>query len=471
MRVLWIPMWDKAWVLKNSSEWNWGKVLVKVLSEEGHYLYILVPEGVEVPNEYVGRYTYVPTSWDRVQSQELCNPDFRALKPFRMSDGPIVIDAVLNDKVMANSSIRAYLEDTNYNLTGRLVNAVELSYVFGAWIQRTKTPAIMKAQSYGISSADIVLWNDSYQFDAIYRDFRKFLSVTEVSRIRENSLFGVASLDPERVMKYRVEKSRDVVRFNYANGMNADYQYERIFDCFDFLFRLGKKVEVIATIPDPQVSVRFMHLQQKGGQWPELKIYLGLSQEEFYKVAATCHVGMFLGRGGEINGSIPEQQLLGQVIVFVNNPFLGDWVYEGYPYVARNNTELKMWLKFLAENYWTDEVQGVLAKQQQFVLERQNDRKSLVRLSNEMKRQFAEQCQRTGMKSIYAALSKYLEGVSELSYDGLVEAVKNCTDKGIPMHRPYGRMRLDKLLYHRFMYRLGFVDTCESPVPFYRRVG
>lgn len=315
MRILYLPMYDKPKLLENSSTFNWAVTFFGVILNmyKDVFLYMGVPEESEdlpvfFDHPRVMAVLMPASGW---QYQEMGNVSVKVLDLFKQSIGKYLIDVVFNDKVLSNAMVTAYLNDS-YKNTPQIMVGCPIQYSLSSKYIPLP-PSFFMAQAIGLATADFTIWSIDHQVSRTLRENRKYLSPTALMHIQENSFRGLFAYNYEEVdtIYKSIEKSRVKIKLNYANGASVGYKIEDIFDVYDFLFCLGEPVEISATVPDSEFPTTLSHLNEK---YEHFNIHFGLNREEFYKEAASCHVGLYLGMDGELSDSIMEQTLLGQVM-------------------------------------------------------------------------------------------------------------------------------------------------------------
>ena len=199
---------------------------------------------------------------------------------------------------------------------------------------------------------------------------------------------------------------------------------------------------------------------------------MGLNQDDFWKVAGRCHVGMHMSKGGELNNSVIEQMMLRQVIVFLDSKMARSHVYKGYPFLAKNHTEIQVMLRDVIENYWTDRIQDVIDKQKKYVIDNfdgiKNSQRAISVIYDMYLNMYAEFCNNPSRQLINWMEDRFKD-IDEISWDEFKRIVKSETSGKINMDKAHGQIRLTKNQMYLLMQSIGFKDTNDSEMPNFRR--
>ena len=473
MRLLYLPMWSSNKNLQTCSTYNWAKNFFRnVIDNDDFYLYFCVPEDTEEDfSEVSGKNVkLIPIKSSMWQYEEMYYLDDRIIDLFKQSTGKYVIDAVISDKTLCSNYLMSNINDT-YNKAHKILNILTSKFTL---LREAKTKESLQkhlffSQMENFAMCDLLMLVSEFQKGRILDTCRRYYSATIISELEKKMFVRMSTNNIETLESICLEKPTDKILFNYSNAIHSGYKAEKIFEEFNMLFKLSKPVEIVITTPSVKGGRVFA---QKLQHYKHFEFHMGLNQDDFWKVAGRCHVGMHMSKGGELNNSVIEQMMLRQVIVFLDSKMARSHVYKGYPFLAKNHTEIQVMLRDVIENYWTDRIQDVIDKQKKYVIDNfdgiKNSQRAISVIYDMYLNMYAEFCNNPSRQLINWMEDRFKD-IDEISWDEFKRIVKSETSGKINMDKAHGQIRLTKNQMYLLMQSIGFKDTNDSEMPNFRR--
>lgn len=366
--------------LRGCSIYNRNKVILREMVESFPDVCVFwpVPKGAELEPQWVNH--------ERIKVIELSRPVFDQYREMCFVDTPLVrrfsvdnplaycFDLVLCDKVRAVSYLKSVLG--MYRVPrGRqqpVVNLIE----FAVNKKEKNINADAAGLEHSMMSGLIEGWNvyeTPHHEKVILKACERYFSPSVMDWVRRRTLGYMGGVDVGRVLKFVAPPRFDGTwRINFANRVAYDYKINVIFRIVELVYSLGHRVEFVITTPSKAPGrggkTLLLNLEEKGVPYT---LYCGLPQEEFYKIAATCHFFISALPYGEFCAAYLEQILLGQIGLLPDR----DWLTailpkEVYPFYYKSEAELLSLFKKLVQEYSSDALLKQIAAIRKFVSDR-----------------------------------------------------------------------------------------------------
>lgn len=468
LRFLYVPMYSSPHNLQTCSTYNYVKVLIKKMVENRQcYAYVAIPEGTRDQCAELTdhpRIEVIEMKASKNQYRDLCIYPNELVDYFNELEGEKYIDAVLTDKAL----LIPFLKSQLYTFTRNGCSQIPVGWIDQFFMRPTEHSYMqehhIRSQIWGFAEADFLVWASDNVKQEAFAVARKYVSPSVLRDIINKSYNWFSAADIQRLNKYLDRpKRKDKIVLNYAYATNDAYKYKEVFEILNRVYEGGRDVEILVTTSSKASII------PKRFKESNVTIYNALPQEEFFeKVATQAHVFLYMPDYSELSQSVLEQQYLGLVGIFPNKQWAKDTTYPGYPYLANNKDELEMYIRHVVDNYWSDEVQEVIRKQREFILERFDATNLALNIYDHMSKiiQPVNKLWRTKKD-----LNKLFWNYDEIDYDTWVHVIKEGTSMGYDMNNmPVARYGLAKNVFRRLMWDIGFIDTCDRPVPHFKRV-
>lgn len=476
MRILYIPFFSNM-NLAGCSIFNNMKVLLRNLVEMHEDVHVFYPypdnEAFDVSAiSYLEhpRIKLIPVEARKIQSEDNVFLPAAIMDLFNTCDGEYHVDLILSDKqriavwieLLLNDQIRAVpsgvpiVNFTQYpvNREGRLEHygeAFEFAQVLG-WYNGWN------------------MWGSRVDYEDCLKAARKYASPRVVRRIMDRSFHDVQTVIAcDRISGYSKEKPRDEIRINYASRFGTHYEFEELFEEVDLLYKAGRPVKLVVTSPSlvpGRVGSRVLNELEERKQ--SFEVHYRCPQEEFYGHASQCHVALWRIKQASAFLTLREQVFMGQAVVIPDGPTYREQLPD-YPYMYRDTKEMRVMLRHVVDNYWSEEVQNVVAKYRQYV----QDRYDVKGRMDALHAFFAERIRESEVHD--ASCTNMVREALELAgwpermtYDELRDVLRKHTRIGKDIEVRYtGTARNN---YRWIMADVGYRDTQEEFYPVYEKV-
>jgi len=467
LRFLYVPMYSSPHNLATCSTWNYVKVLIKKIVENRKcYAYVAIPKGTK---EYCdgllndSRIELIEMNCSKNQYRDLCTYPSELVDYFNELEGEKYIDFVLTDKAL----LIPFLKSQLYTFTRNGCSQIPVGWIDQFFMRPTEHSYMqehhIRSQIWGFAEADFLIWcSDNVKHEA-FGVARKYVSPSVLKGIVEKSYNWFSAADIQRLDKYKQEKRKDKIVLNYAYATNQAYKYKEVFEILNRVYEGGRDIDILVTTSSKSTIIPERFKQSN------VYIYNALSQQEFFdKVSKEAHVFIYMPDYSELSQSVLEQQYLGLVGIFPDKQWAKDTTYKGYPFLAKSKDELEMYLRYVVDNYWADEIQDVIKKQKEFILERFDATQLALNIYDHA----SEIIKPTGkLWETKNTLELLFKGFDDVPYELWVEMIKEGTGMHYEMDSmPVARYGLSKNVFRRLMMDIGFVDTCEESTPHFKRV-
>lgn len=475
MRVLFLPHYTNT-SLGHCTTYIFAKNFFKVFLEQHQkaFVYFPVPSNdkdfdySEIDHPRLLRVPFhVPSYYQDQQMLEL-PPEIRDL--FDDRKGKYIVDAVVTTMP---TFIPYYLGRLYSHIRTYTVRPGVVTFVlFGLGDQYPVQ--FQDLQLIGLLESDRLVWQSKASRDRVFGRARKMLSAAACKRMLERSLdASLTSIPVSRIDAVeKKEKPNDEFVVNYGYALNSVYNFKTIFEVFDWAYCVGQKIRLLVTTSSAKLVTNSKALVKFAKRFKHhVDFKFQLTQEEFWHHASEAHAFLFLGDQVESSFSVLEQFMLGQVGIFADSKYAREVTFDGYPYICRGAHKAAAALRYLSENYWGDEVQEVLAKQQAFVREHYDLDKTYAAMAAaipEMLEKKPRETKEGAGGTLVKTLQEAFAGKDKVTWPEFREGIKSGTSYEIDVDAAE-RLSRGRSFWRLCMLRAGFEDACDSPQPTFIR--
>jgi hypothetical protein len=474
MRILYIPFFSNQPNHNGCSIYNTMKHFFRAIvdHDESAYVYFLVPKEnyaydivldhpriEKVPVEFLGKDQYDEKVLVPKELYDLFNEDI----------GTKYYDAVICDKVhIANyvklilfrkfktegSQTVPYITLTQFvvRLEGRFKNMLD-EYEF--------------AQCLGWLSSFNIFENER-NAKVCFDIARKYLQPSYVRKIMDNSnVQNIYGINVEGVRKHKKPNSYikgQKIRINYAHRTATHYKFEEIVELVDYLFSGGLPIEFIITTPSSNIGgygARVLRQMKEKGL--HVEVHEGLNQEEFYKIASTCH--LFLEAIDELQSpnAIFETMYLGQVGIIKDYEWVNHFL-PNYPFKYNNFNEAFELVKRFADNPtpMIDNLKNVDAMLERDYVIQTNAIKCYEWIKTKVMPQFTA---KQNVIDIIKEISETVKLPEELTFEEFTQFIKKNTTTKLDIDKPSFR-KINKFDFIQALLQMGYSDTNKEILAF-----
>jgi len=339
--------------------------------------------------------------------------------------GKYIVDAVV---FVSPEHVPQYVAELFSTVSNNSLVPITYSNVMFGLSDRNMNEPYRVLQSAGLQLCDGHAWVSEVSYKRSMEVVRRHVSPAIYNKIDSScSKVRTMAIPLDYVKQFNVkEKPKDKWVVNYGYGFNSAYDYQAVFEIVDALYSVGYPLRFIMNTSSKAQGKHgndFTEVWKKRYEHHFDYTY-GLPQEEFWKRASEAHAFLFLATDAEGSFSVIEQFMLGLVGVFKYSDWLREFLYPGYPYVAKTNNEIATLLKYVCENYFTPEVQEVLQKQTEHIRNLHDVpnlgkiHKEVMDLSEKRKSKFPPP------KNMVSVVSKIPESQTRITFDELCDFVQ-----------------------------------------------
>lgn len=267
---------------------------------------------------------------------------------------------------------------------------------------------------------------------------RKYLSMSSVKRIMENSVDVMQGISAERV-KTAVEtvKKREKFTVYYGGRFSKSKRLDEIAEVVDYFYKFGRDVEFVITTGslDGTKDRKFREM------YPHVDLKIGLSQEEAFNVMASCHASLCFSSHELFGMAFWEQMAAGLGVVMLGRSWNEELVPPGYESLVQTPQQAGARLRMLYEE-WQEDPEGWGKQMYEstaatYVRENYDANKNLLHMAelvtgaiDEVQEPAFEAFREGKAKNVVEAVEKALEGVEEISLHDLWKKIRKEADVG-----------------------------------------
>jgi len=364
LRILYLPLYTSQ-DITGCSTFLYAKTMYMSLIEkyEDIFLYFPVPE-VSYPSKEIEhpRIMQIPIGNRKKQRDEMRTYDRSLIDLFSENRGKYFIDIVLCDKQCVASQFMNELISYTTGGSGGILLFNNIQFVLDKKHNGFIPQNIINESTKGVIDADLNLMTLNNDLQRILKEARSVFSASSLSKIIKSSKIKMGSIDIDRIDNANISvKKNEEFTVNWGYGLNSDYNFEDVFQVIDSLFCSGRKVKILICTPGGFTKANWKM------NYRYFEMMVRCPQEEFWSNISKAHCFVYMAGMSELSYSVLEQQYLGLVGVFLNRPYLDGWLYEGYPFIAKDKNEIAFMLRDIYNNYESDRIQDVIKKQKDFI--------------------------------------------------------------------------------------------------------
>jgi glycosyltransferase involved in cell wall biosynthesis len=173
---------------------------------------------------------------------------------------------------------------------------------------------------------------------------RKHLSPSNVLKVIESSSVVLQGIPADEV--YQVAKrtqKREKFAVYYGGRFSTSKRLNELAEVIDAFYRFGRDVEFVVTTGslDGNKRARFEE------RFPQVELHIGLSQEDAWKVMASCHASICFSTHELFGMAFWEQMAAGLAVVMKAEKWNKDLLPPGYEYAVGSSLEAAVMLRGL----------------------------------------------------------------------------------------------------------------------------
>lgn len=481
-RLLYVPMYSSPGSLTTCSSYNWAKLLFRTIVEEDPeaFVYFAVPEGYD--NDYRDidhpRIYKFPVSASINQYIESGRLQDVYLENFNDMEGPYHPDIVIVDKTPVLPMLKSGLQGWLTKVAAPRVYITKTVFVFYR-PQHDVTPELEAMQSLGYASADMSLWMTERDYDKkAWPVAERWLSPAMRAEIGRSKRMGgwMANMDAARKhMIDPMDKPRDVRTLSWAVGGTTGYHVKEVMEVYDLLYKANPMVRTLVTTPSTAGGRTWKAATE--GKEAGLDVNYGLNQEQYLEKVKDAHAFVLWTKGeGLFSASAIELQMMGLVGVFPAGPQKPGTLMPDYPYLFNTKDEMFHMLKYVTDHYFEPDVQEVIRKQREFVIENYETRANCLAIYEEAKDRLASKVEKLatqgGRDQLMNLLADCVVGLPEFTMPQLRLLIQQKAQTKFDMYnlRQQTQVMTTPGQIRWLLWHLGYKDDCQTKdVRFVRR--
>ena len=205
----------------------------------------------------------------------------------------------------------------------------------------------------------------------------KYLNPAEVVKVERNAHVIPQGIDCDIHAKIiEGEKKYDRFTLYWGGRFIANKRWEDILPMYRQL-KIASGGEI-----DIEVTTAAVSLGRDTSAYGDIKIHLGPTHEELFKVQARCHAGMVYSHFEALPIGFLEQILSGVVLVWWDRPWSRAVLGNSYPFYFTSELEARAMLKWIRDNY--AEATEKMAPVKKMIWEKYDIKSSVTALDNLM---------------------------------------------------------------------------------------
>jgi glycosyltransferase involved in cell wall biosynthesis len=288
------------------------------------------------------------------------------------------------------------------------------------------------AQSAGNAVADLIVHESPVARRMTLDVARKHLSMANVKRIVERSVDVPQGIHVKRLMDaVKDVPKREKFTVYYGGRFSTSKRVNDLSEIVDAFYRFGRDVEFVITTGslDGNKHAKFVE------RFPQVKLEIGLPQEEAWRVMASCHASICFSTHELFGMAFWEQMAAGLSVVMKAQSWNRDLVPPEYPLMVSSALEAATKLRLVHEQWEAGET--ISPEYAEFVKSRYDAAENcaeIVRLMSEMvdSRNAATVARwDAGSKAgLLTLLEEALEGVDEVSFPEVIDLMRKTSRVG-----------------------------------------
>jgi len=312
-----------------------------------------------------------------------------------------------------------------------------------------------------------------YQKDLLEVAARKYLSPTLLRSMGTKNVVVPHSIAVDRI-KFKPRKNPEKVRIMFATTLSAVKQADKIGKMFEKMLKLGKPVELVASLPFRRAEIARQYIVEefKEKAYKELSKYTELHvnppREQYERLLEGADVFVCMSKNESFGLSFFEQLQAGQVGIYLKKPWQKGLLPEEYPFICETEEEVFARLLWVVDNL--EEAQSRIAFMEDWLAEHVGKMSVAKKMERFISNCFAEvleiDYQRMKDQWLYKAMESRLRR-ERYSMEDVARVIKEETNTNIFVESTmYGHT------VRRMMQLLGYEDILNKeglPV-FERRV-
>lgn len=269
-----------------------------------------------------------------------------------------------------------------------------------------------------------------------------------------------------------IEKGHERIKVFYGARMNKWKKTKEIFDAYAHLHAAGRdNVDFIACTITGMMTAYGQALIDQWGKF--FRLYTNYGWEDYLKFAAASHVALVASPRESLGIAFIECLYLGVIMIFPDK----DWVYqivpEDYYFIYKSKAEMLAMLKYVVDNY--EEAWKKFVHVPEYVRTRFQDSTTNEHFLRVVEQKVGLHRKATKYRaegSFASVMAKAISLRDALTWQELIAGIeKNSRSINFPQSKHFRRpvQPTDYDIYVQMIEGEGFVDTCDSEFPNFKR--
>jgi hypothetical protein len=385
---------------------------------------------------------------------------------FNEIDGDYFIDIVINSSLAGMQDIKLGICAPYRPSRSGIGFVTVMQYVLDRKTFSMLDTFYVMAEVMGLYHSDMIIWVNPDQKNRMMKDALSLLSPAAVKRIEESSSFGYVACDFDKLDKIVIAKQAKPGRLCFPFATTSGYKTEEVMDILDSVYKTGRDVKIQVNTS----SLASLSLDAIRRDYPHAEITQQLPVEDWYAELAKAHAFVFWCDYAELAHSVMEAQMMEQVGVFKDRPNIYDQLYEGYPFIAKGKIEAVAMLNKIIDNYFSPEIQEVIAKQKKFIREKFDPVRINLSIFEKLRKLYDKIKQPERIQEGRVKLMEDLfSSDKKIGVQEWAARIFHNTRNKVNVLAPNGKFLTGKNYWRDGMLRAGFEDDCQTDQPVFVR--
>lgn len=275
-------------------------------------------------------------------------PDMEIVETYSPIEGDEPVDAVVSMSP-ARTMVLADAWSLGRTVTPppRLVNWDLLVRDDGNGEIRAEEPELLH-QAVGGVVADLNVHESPVARQMALSVARKHLSPANVRKMIETSVDVMQGIPAQRVLDLaRSTPKREKFSVYYGGRFSTSKRVDDLAEVFDTFYRFGRDVEFVVTTG----SLAGDKESRFRARFPEVELHVGKSQEEAWRIMASCHASICFSTHELFGMAFWEQIAAGLSVVMLSRKWNRDLLPPDYPWLAHAPQEAGALLRMIHEKW------------------------------------------------------------------------------------------------------------------------
>lgn len=370
----------------------------------------------------------------------------------------LFLDMVFNPKLRAAPYIASMLD----NPLAESIPIVSFTYFVTSTKEayyKSINPHFEKTQYQGLSCSYV-----SYDTDELHQriisEASRFLSISEIRDAERRRLPNTGTINVQRVLdaSSKSERSKDEMLIQYSGRLSSSMSSDTVFEAFESLYSFGRDVKIVVTSQGSSGRFGRRIFSQLDERGISVEKNFDCPQEKFWEISGRCHVTFSPSKHGEFFNARLEQIVAGVVPIIRRSEFQKA-LWKDYPFSYSTKAELDCVLRFVVENYWSDDVQVPFKKLRDMVIETYDVGAVVSKLAPKVLDIVSENRSSVakGGSSLFLAAQAIINiKKPSFSYEEFADSIKETSATGIDVRNWSLTGKSTRLTWHRVIGHLGY---------------